>query len=167
VKTEKWEAPQGLAERLRAASKGLDHEKKIATRLGAVWQGREVEGHDKALEADELELDARKVSDPCPPARRTLMNYDLSVNFGFSILLNRLGPPPCVLESTYVSSQYEFVFLSTYRLVHPSSDVEIFSNKPLILLSISFSISSAIIRPDFMIHWPTRSLSIFPLTEQT
>jgi hypothetical protein len=67
VQSEKREAPQSLADRLRAASKGLDHEE-IATRLAAIRQGREVEGQDKAREAErvkeqELEREARRVRD--------------------------------------------------------------------------------------------------------
>jgi hypothetical protein len=53
-----------LADRLRSASKGLDHEE-IAARLAAIRQGREVEGHDKAREAErmkeqELQREARR-----------------------------------------------------------------------------------------------------------
>ena len=48
--------------RLRAASKGLDHDE-IAARLAAIRQSREVEGQDKARElervnAEELEREA-------------------------------------------------------------------------------------------------------------
>jgi hypothetical protein len=69
VQSEEREAPQSLAERLRAASKGLDHEE-IAARLAAIRQGREVEGQDKAREAErvkaeelEQEPEARRVRD--------------------------------------------------------------------------------------------------------
>ena len=67
TRSEEWEAPQSLAERLRAASKGLDHEE-IAARLAAIRQGREVEGQDKAREAErvkaeELEREARALRD--------------------------------------------------------------------------------------------------------
>jgi hypothetical protein len=56
-----------LADRLRAASKGLDHEE-IAARLAVIRQGREVEGQDKAREAErvkaeELERETRRVRD--------------------------------------------------------------------------------------------------------
>lgn len=67
VQSEEREAPQSLAERLRAASKGLDHEE-IATRLVAIRQGREGEGQGKGREAErvkakELEREARRVRD--------------------------------------------------------------------------------------------------------
>jgi hypothetical protein len=67
TRSEEREAPQSLAERLRAASKGLDHEE-IAARLAVIRQGREVEGQDKArelerLKAEELEREARRVRD--------------------------------------------------------------------------------------------------------
>ena len=67
TQSEEREAPQSLAERLRAASKGLDHEE-IAARLAAIRQGREVEGQDKAREAErvkaeELEREARALRD--------------------------------------------------------------------------------------------------------
>ena len=67
TQSEEREAPQSLAERLRAASKGLDHEE-IAARLAAIRQGREVEGQGKALEAElakaeELEREARALRD--------------------------------------------------------------------------------------------------------
>jgi hypothetical protein len=67
TQSEEREAPQSLAERLRAASKGLDHEE-IAARLAAIRLGREVEGQDKAREtervkAEELEREARRVRD--------------------------------------------------------------------------------------------------------
>jgi hypothetical protein len=51
TQSEEREAPQSLADRLRAASKGLDHDE-IATRLAAIRQGREVEGQDKAREVE-------------------------------------------------------------------------------------------------------------------
>ena len=62
VQSEEREAPQSLADRLRAASKGLDHDE-IAARLAAIRQSREVEGQDKARElervkAEELEREA-------------------------------------------------------------------------------------------------------------
>jgi arginine deiminase len=62
TQSEEREAPQSLADRLRAASKGLDHEE-IAARLAAIRQSREVEGRDKARElervkAEELEREA-------------------------------------------------------------------------------------------------------------
>jgi hypothetical protein len=47
------EAPQSLADRLRAASKGLDHEE-IAARLAVIRQGREVQERDMALELERL-----------------------------------------------------------------------------------------------------------------
>ena len=61
-RSEEPDAPQSLADRLRAASKGLDHEE-IAARLAVIRQGREVEGQDKARElervkAEELEREA-------------------------------------------------------------------------------------------------------------
>lgn len=70
---EEREAPQSLADRLRAASKGLDHDE-IAARLAAIRQGREVEGQGKAQEAErvkaeeleqeqEQEREARRVRD--------------------------------------------------------------------------------------------------------
>ena len=67
TRSEEREAPQSLADRLRAASKGLDHEE-IAARLAAIRQGREVEGQDKAREvervkAEELEREARALRD--------------------------------------------------------------------------------------------------------
>jgi hypothetical protein len=67
VQSEEREAPQSLADRLRAASKGLDHEE-IAARLAAIRQGREVEGQDKAREqervkAEELEREAIRIRD--------------------------------------------------------------------------------------------------------
>lgn len=59
TQSEEREAPQSLAERLRSASKGLDHDE-IAARLAAIRQGREVEEQDIAqrlerLHAKELE----------------------------------------------------------------------------------------------------------------
>jgi hypothetical protein len=69
TQSEEREAPQSLADRLRAASKGLDHEE-IAARLAAIRQGREVEGQDKAREAErvkaeelEQEREARAIRD--------------------------------------------------------------------------------------------------------
>jgi hypothetical protein len=67
TQSEEREAPQSLVERLRAASKGLDH-KEIAARLAAIRQGREAEGQDKAREAErvkaeELEREARALRD--------------------------------------------------------------------------------------------------------
>jgi hypothetical protein len=69
TQSEEREGPQSLAERLRAASKGLDHEE-IAARLAAIRQGREVEGRDKAREVErvkaeelEQEREARRVRD--------------------------------------------------------------------------------------------------------
>ena len=67
TRSEEREAPQSLADRLRAASKGLDHEE-IAARLAAIRQGREVEGQDKAraaerVKAEELEREARALRD--------------------------------------------------------------------------------------------------------
>ena len=61
-RSEEPDAPQSLADRLRAASKGLDHDE-IAARLAVIRQGREVEGQDKARElervkAEELEREA-------------------------------------------------------------------------------------------------------------
>jgi len=58
-RSEKPDAPQSLADRLRVASKGLDHEE-IAARLVAIRQGWELEERDKARElerqhAEELE----------------------------------------------------------------------------------------------------------------
>ena len=66
-RSEEPDAPQSLADRLRAASKGLDHEE-IAARLAVIRQGREVEGQDKAREvervkAEELEREARALRD--------------------------------------------------------------------------------------------------------
>ena len=62
-------APQSLADRLRAGSKALDHDE-IAARLAVIRQGREVEGQDKAREAErvkaeelEQEREARRVRD--------------------------------------------------------------------------------------------------------
>jgi hypothetical protein len=51
--SEEPEAPQSLADRLRAASKGLDHEE-IADRLAVIRQGREVKERDIALELERL-----------------------------------------------------------------------------------------------------------------
>jgi hypothetical protein len=51
--SEEHEAPQSLADRLRAASKGLDHEE-IAARLAAIRQGREVGKDHVAQEAERL-----------------------------------------------------------------------------------------------------------------
>ena len=51
--SEEQEAPQSLADRLRAASKGLDHEE-IATRLAVIRQGREVQERDMARELERL-----------------------------------------------------------------------------------------------------------------
>ena len=69
TQSEEREAPQSLAERLRAASKGLDHEE-IAARLAAIRQDREVEGQGKARDAErvkaeelEQEREARRVRD--------------------------------------------------------------------------------------------------------
>lgn len=67
TRSEEREAPQSLADRLRAASKGLDHEE-IAARLAVIRQGREVEGQDKVREAErvkaeELERETRRVRD--------------------------------------------------------------------------------------------------------
>jgi hypothetical protein len=69
TQSEEREAPQSLADRLRSASKGLDHEE-IAAHLAAIRQGREVEGQDKAREAErvkaeelEQEREARRVRD--------------------------------------------------------------------------------------------------------
>jgi hypothetical protein len=56
TQSEEREAPQSLAERLRAASKGLDHEE-IAARLAVIRQGREVEGQDKAREAERVKAE--------------------------------------------------------------------------------------------------------------
>jgi hypothetical protein len=56
LQSEEREAPQSLAERLRAASKGLDHAE-IAARLAAIRQGREVEGQDKAREAERVKAE--------------------------------------------------------------------------------------------------------------
>jgi hypothetical protein len=53
TQSEEREAPQSLAERLRAASKGLDHEE-IAARLAVIRQGREVKERDMALELERL-----------------------------------------------------------------------------------------------------------------
>jgi hypothetical protein len=62
-------ALQSLADRLRAGSKALDHDE-IAARLAVIRQGREVEGQDKAREAErvkaeelEQEREARRVRD--------------------------------------------------------------------------------------------------------
>ncbi|MDZ4309633.1 MAG: hypothetical protein U1A24_03615 [Cypionkella sp.] len=62
TQSEERSAPQSLADRLRAASKGLDHEE-IAVRLAAIRQGREVEGQDKAREAEELAKETRALRD--------------------------------------------------------------------------------------------------------
>jgi hypothetical protein len=67
TQSEEREASQSLADRLRSASKGLDHEE-IAARLAAIRQGREVAGHDPAREAErvkaeELECEARRGRD--------------------------------------------------------------------------------------------------------
>ena len=69
VQSEEREAPQSVAERLRAASKGLDHEE-IAARLAAIRQDREVEEQGKAWDAErvkaeelEQEREARRVRD--------------------------------------------------------------------------------------------------------
>jgi hypothetical protein len=51
--SEEQEAPQSLTARLRAASKGLDHEE-IAARLAVIRQGREVQERDMALELERL-----------------------------------------------------------------------------------------------------------------
>jgi hypothetical protein len=51
--SEEQEAPQSLADRLRAASKGLDHEE-IAARLAAIRESREVKERDMALELERL-----------------------------------------------------------------------------------------------------------------
>ena len=51
--SEEQEAPQSLADRLRAASKGLDHEE-IAARLAVIREGREVKERDMALELERL-----------------------------------------------------------------------------------------------------------------
>ena len=64
---EEREAPQSLADRLRVASKGLDHDE-IAARLAAIRQGREVAERDKARElerqhAEELEQEAHRHRD--------------------------------------------------------------------------------------------------------
>lgn len=56
TQSEEREALQSLADRLRAASKGLDHEE-IAARLAAIRQGREVEGQDKAREAERVKAE--------------------------------------------------------------------------------------------------------------
>jgi hypothetical protein len=56
TQSEEREAPQSLAERLRAASKGLDHEE-IAARLAAIRQGREGKGQDKAREAERVKAE--------------------------------------------------------------------------------------------------------------
>jgi hypothetical protein len=53
ARSEEREAPQSLAERLRAASKGLDHDE-IAARLAAIRQGRDVEERDMARELERL-----------------------------------------------------------------------------------------------------------------
>ena len=60
--SDKPAASQSLADRLRAASKGLDHEE-IAARLAVIRQGQEVEEPDKArdlerVKAEELEREA-------------------------------------------------------------------------------------------------------------
>jgi hypothetical protein len=67
TQSEEREAPQSLADRLRAASKGLDHDE-IAARLAVIRQGREADGQDKTQEAErvkaeELEREARRVRD--------------------------------------------------------------------------------------------------------
>ena len=56
TQSEEREAPQSLAERLRAASKGLDHEE-IAARLAAIRQDREVEGQGKARDAERVKAE--------------------------------------------------------------------------------------------------------------
>jgi hypothetical protein len=49
--SEEQEVPQSLADCLRAASKGLDHEE-IAARLAVIRQGREVQERDMVLELE-------------------------------------------------------------------------------------------------------------------
>jgi hypothetical protein len=56
TQSEEREAPQSLADRLRAASKGLDHEE-IAARLAVIRQDREVEGQGKAREAERVKAE--------------------------------------------------------------------------------------------------------------
>ena len=51
--SDKPDAPQSLADRLRAASKALDHDE-IAARLAAIRQGREVEKGQAAQDAERL-----------------------------------------------------------------------------------------------------------------
>jgi hypothetical protein len=53
TQSEEREAPQSLADRLRAGSKALDHDE-IAARLAAIRQGREVEQGHVAQEAERL-----------------------------------------------------------------------------------------------------------------
>lgn len=53
VQSEEREAPQSLADRLRSASKGLDHEE-IAARLAAIRQGRDVEKEQVAQDVERL-----------------------------------------------------------------------------------------------------------------
>lgn len=52
-RSEEREASQSLADRLRVAAKGLDHEE-IATRLAAIRQSREVKERDMTLELERL-----------------------------------------------------------------------------------------------------------------
>ena len=56
TQSEEREGPESLADRLRTASKGLDHDE-IAARLAAIRQGREVEGQDKARQAEREKAD--------------------------------------------------------------------------------------------------------------
>ncbi len=51
--SDKPDAPQSLADRLRSGSKALDHDE-IAARLAAIRQGREVEKEHMAEEAERL-----------------------------------------------------------------------------------------------------------------
>ena len=56
TQSEEREGPESLADRLRTASKGLDHDE-IAAHLAAIRQGREVEGQDKAREAERVKAE--------------------------------------------------------------------------------------------------------------